>query len=113
MDIPPPYVTMPVSQVKIVEYNSNFYDEFNFIYFLSYIDTFDIPQKVKQYAKDNDCKYLEKSYYWSWRIYKNKGGVYSCSKNDKNKYIYDNSKKLRFAKWYETYKIRHTIIYGR
>lgn len=111
MDMPPPPIITPVSQVNILEYDTTSYDEEEWFFFLSHIDRSEYPQKVKQYAKDNNCRYLEEILYWSWKKYKNKGGVYHCVMNNRGQYIFDNGKKLRFAKRWETYKIRHTKIY--
>ena len=80
-------------------------------YVLDRIDGPDIPDNVKKFAKDNNCKNVMKLYYWSSKIFKNEGGVYVCSINGKSQYIYDNKKHLRFAKWYEKYKFQHTMIY--
>ena len=109
MDMPPPQNIAPVSQVNIIDYNSIRDDEHECYYLLSFIDDVSVPEHVKQFARDNNCRYLEKSDYWSHKKYKQKGGVYSCTKNKKREYIFDNSKKLRFAKSWETYKIRHTF----
>ena len=78
-------------------------------YVLDRIDGSDIPENVKQFAKNNNCNEVMKSYYWTYTIYKNKGGIYFCDKNNKFNVIYDNSKKPRFAKWYEKHKFKTPI----
>ena len=85
-------------------------DEAYKYYVLDRIDGPDIPDNVKQFAKDNNCFEVMKSYYWSHKIFKNNGGVYSCGINGKAQFIYDNEKKLRFARWYEKHKFRKPIF---
>ena len=110
MDIPPPQNYTNVSQVRIIDYDSTGEDEHEVIFFLLPVDSSDIPQNVKQFARDNDCRYLEKKYYWSEKLFQNKGGVYRCATKEKSQYIIDNTKKLRFAKWWEKHKFKHNIF---
>ena len=79
-------------------------------YVLDRIDGPDIPVHIRQFANENNCYEIIKHYYWSHVIFKNKGAVYSCIRNKKAEYIYDNEKKLRFAKWYEKHKFRKPIF---
>ena len=80
-------------------------------YVLDRIDGPDIPDYIRQFANENDCFKIMKHYFWSYELFKGKGGVYSCNKNNKAQYIYDNGTKLRFAKWYEKRKFTKRI-YG-
>ena len=78
-------------------------------YVLDRIDGPDIPDYVTKFAHENNCFKIIKYYYWSHKLFKNNGGVYSCDINGKVQYIYDNQKKLRFARWYEKFKFRKII----
>ncbi len=80
-------------------------------YVLDRIDGPDTPEHVKKFANENNCYHMMRHYYWSYKIFKDNGGVYSCDRNNKRQYIYDNGTKLRFARWYEKYKFRK-LIYG-
>ena len=74
------------------------------------IDGPDIPDYVKKFANDNGCFELLKYYYWSHKIYRDNGGIYSCGKNGKAQYIYEkNSNNMRFARWYEKRKFTRAI----
>ena len=79
-------------------------------YVLDRIDGPDIPGYVTKFANENNCFSIMKCYYWSHKIFKNNGGVYSCNKNGRVQYVYDNQKKLRFARWYEKFKFRKQIF---
>ena len=84
-------------------------DEAYKYFFLDRIDGPDIPDYVTKFAHENNCFRIIKSYHWSRKIFKNNGGVYYCDINGKVQYIYDNQKKLRFARWYEKFKFRKII----
>ena len=79
-------------------------------YVLDRIDGPDIPDHIRQFANENNCFGVIKSYYWSHKLFRNKGGLYVCDRNGKAQFIYDNEKKLRFAKWYEKHKFRKPIF---
>jgi hypothetical protein len=107
MDLPPPtQIESPPAQITTWTAD----DAYKY-YVLDRIDSSDIPDNVKLFANEHNCFYVMKIYYWSHKIFKNKGGVYVCSDNGNAKFIYDNGKKLRFTKWYESYKIKHKSIY--
>ena len=80
-------------------------------YVLDRINGNDIPTHIRKYAHENNCFDLMKHYFWGYELFKDKGGVYSCNKNNKAQYIYDNGTKLRFARWYEKRKFTKRI-YG-
>jgi len=84
-------------------------DEAYKYYVLDRIDGPDIPENVKQFANENNCFEVIKHYYWSYVLFKNEGGVYSCLINGKAKYIYDYENTLRFARWYEQHKFKKLI----
>ena len=84
-------------------------DEAYKYYVLDRIDGPDIPGYVTKFANKNNCFGVIKSYYWSHKIFKNNGGLYVCDKKGKAHYIYDNQKKLRFARWYEKNKFKKAI----
>ena len=105
MDMPPPQ-QIETPPPLITNWTG---DDMYKYYVLDRIDGPDIPDNVKQFAKDNNCIYVVKSYYWSSKIYKNNGGIYSCGINGKPQIIYDNKKTLRFAKWYEKHKFKKII----
>ena len=102
MDMPPIQIT--TEQIDKIPIGTA--DEAYKYYVLDRIDGPDIPNNVKQFAKDYNCEDVMKSYYWTYTIYKNKGGIYFCAKNRELNIIYDNQKKLRFARWYEKHKFR-------
>ena len=79
-------------------------------YVLDRIDGPDIPSYVTKFANENNCFSIMKCYHWSRKIFKDKGGVYSCNRNGRVQYVYDNQKKLRFARWYEKFKFRKQIF---
>ena len=109
MDMPPAIeYQIPSEQNDKIEENT--IDLYKY-YVLDRIDGPDIPDTVKQYAKDNNCVAIMKKYYWSYKLYKDKGGVYVCGINGKAQYILEYNNKLRFAKWYEKYKFKHTTVY--
>ena len=81
-------------------------------YVLDRIDGPDTPDYVKKFANDHNCFYMRKHYIWSEALFGKIGGVYSCTKKGKRQYIYDNGKKLRFARWYEKSKFRKHHMYG-
>ena len=85
-------------------------DELYKIYVLDRIDASDSPDYVKRFAYENDCFKIIKHYYWSYELFKNKGGVYSCIKDKKVQYIYDYNNKLRFARWYEKRKFKKQVF---
>ena len=85
-------------------------DELYKIHILSRIDAADSPDYVKKFAYENNCFKIIKHYYWSYELFKNKGGVYSCIKDKKVQYIYDYDNKLRFARWYEKRKFRKPVF---
>ena len=76
---------------------------------LFWIDGDDIPDEVKQFAKQNNCIEVTKSYYWSNKKFKG-GSVYSCGVNRKLKYVLEYQNKIRFANWLEFKKL-HKLIY--
>ncbi len=78
-------------------------------YVLDCIDGPDIPGYVTKFANENNCFSIMKSYHWSRKIFKDNGGVYSCNRNGRVQFVYDNQKKLRFARWYEKFKFRKLI----
>ncbi len=86
------------------------YDLYKY-YVLDRIDGPDIPNYVTKFAHENNCFEIMKHYCWSYKIFKDNGGVYTCNKNGKLQYIYDNQKKLRFARWYEKFKFRKVFYY--
>lgn len=109
MDIPPAIeYQIPVEQTAKIEVNT--IDLYKY-YVLDRIDSSDIPDAVKQFAKENNCMKIMKKYYWSYKLFKDKGGVYVCGKNGKTQYILEYKNKLRLAKWYEKYKFQHTTVY--
>ena len=75
---------------------------------LFWIDGDDIPDKVKQFAKQNNCIYVSKSYFWSNKKYAG-GDVYSCTKNKKLKHILVKDNKMRFSHWYQKWKLNKPI----
>ncbi len=79
-------------------------------YVLDRIDAADSPDYVKKFAYENDCFGVIKSYFWSYDLFKNNGGVYVCDKNGKAEFIYDYKNKLRFAKWYEKRKFKKPVF---
>ena len=79
-------------------------------YVLDRIDASDSPDYVKKFAYENNCFKIIKHYYWSYALFKNNGGVYSCLKDKKVEYIYDYKNKLRFARWYEKRKFRKPVF---
>ncbi len=85
-------------------------DEAYKYYVLDRIDASDSPDYVKKFAYENNCFKIIKHYYWSYALFKNKGGVYSCLKDKKVQYIYDYKNKLRFARWYEKRKFRKPVF---
>ncbi len=84
MGLSPPVET-PSAQVSTIEHGDP--AEAYWIYVLSRIDAPDIPQNVKQFAKDNNCVALMKDYHWSnvkYRGFNFRGvDVYTCNKNKK------------------------------
>ncbi len=108
MDMPPPTeIQTPPAQVRTIEEWTA--DQAYKYYVLDRIDGPDIPEHVKKFAKDNNCKDVLKSYYWSRRIFKTHGGVYFCGINGKAQFIYEKDNKIRFARWYEKHKFRESI----
>jgi len=108
MDMPPPVdIKSPPAQVEVIEYGDP--DEAYKELVLDRIDGPDIPDNVKQFAKNNNCLYVMKKYYWSYKLFKDEGGVYSCNKNNKVQYIYEYDNIMRFAKWYEKHKFKKII----
>ncbi len=91
-------------------YRKNLEEAYKY-YVIDRIDGPDTPEHVKKFANENNCYHMMRHYYWSYKIFKDNGGVYSCDRNNKRQYIYDNGTKLRFARWYEKYKFRK-LIYG-
>ena len=79
-------------------------------YVLDRIDAADSPDYVKKFAYENGCFGVIKSYFWSYDLFKNNGGVYVCDKNGKAEFIYDYKNKLRFAKWYEKRKFKKPVF---
>ena len=79
-------------------------------YVLDRIDAADSPDYVKKFAYENGCFGVIKSYFWSYDLFKNNGGVYVCDKNGKAEFIYDYKNKLRFAKWYEKRKFKKQVF---
>lgn len=105
MDMQPPVqLQSPPPQVKVIEGNSA---DFLFKYYvLDRIDGPDIPDNVKKFANEHNCFDVIKKYYWSSKLFDDKGGVYFCGINGKVQYIYEYNNRIRFARWYEKHKFR-------
>ncbi|MCD7780945.1 MAG: hypothetical protein LUH05_09785 [Candidatus Gastranaerophilales bacterium] len=101
MDLPPPVET-PSAQVSTVKYGDP--DEAFRMLVLSRINAPDIPQNVKQYARDKNCTALVKIYYWSYKKFKG-NDVFMCSKHRKSQFILAKDDNLRFANWLERRKL--------
>ncbi|MCD7780943.1 MAG: hypothetical protein LUH05_09775 [Candidatus Gastranaerophilales bacterium] len=101
MDLPPPVETQ-FAQISTIERSPA--DELYYIYVLSRIDAPDIPQNVKQYARDKNCTALVKIYYWSYKKFKG-NDVFMCSKHRKSQFILAKDDNLRFANWLERRKL--------
>ncbi|MCD7780944.1 MAG: hypothetical protein LUH05_09780 [Candidatus Gastranaerophilales bacterium] len=113
MDLPPPVETQS-AQISTAEKSPA--EQLYWIYVLSRIDAPDIPQNVKQFAKDNNCVALMKDYHWSnakYRGFNFRGvDVYTCNKNKKNQYILVKDDNIRFSNWLQRHKLNKIIFYG-
>ncbi len=107
MDMPPP---VEINQVIPSSMECSPPEEFIKHHILNRIDGPDIPDNVKQFANENNCFDRIKSSYWSYKIFKNEGGVYFCEKKGKTQIIYEKDNNMRFAKWYEKYKFKKIIF---
>lgn len=108
MDMPPPnQLQSPPAQVRTIKY-ADPYESYKY-YVLDRIDGPDIPDSVKKFANDNNCFDIMKAYYWSRKLFNDKGGVYFCGINRKVQYIYEYDNKIRFARWYEKHKFKKLI----
>lgn len=105
MDMPPP---VEINQVIPSSIEESTPEEYIKYYVLDRIDGPDIPNNVKQFAKDNNCIEVMKQYYWRYKKYKGYE-AYSCGINGKLKFILEKDNKLQFANWYETYRINKSI----
>lgn len=74
-------------------------DEFISLYEKRRIDGNDIPPDIKNFANNNECFKIMKSYHWSSPIY-NYGNVYMCNTNNKIQYIIEKNGNIKFANWF-------------
>ena len=109
MDMPPSIeYQMPAKNNDDIELDN--FDLYKY-YVLDRINGPDIPDSVKQFAKDNNCILVMKKYFWSSKLFNDKGGVHSCLINKKEQFIFEYNNKLRFAHWWEKIRIQRTIVY--
>lgn len=73
-------------------------DEFIRLYEKRRIDGNDIPLDIMNFANNNSCFKVMKSYHWSSPIY-NYGNVYMCGTNGKIRYIIERNGNIKFANW--------------
>ncbi len=107
MDLPPP-TEIQVKQMIPDTIEEISVDEYFQHHLFNRMDGADIPDNVKEFAKDNNCIHVIKLYYWSDKKYQG-GDVYSCGINGKLKFILSKEDKLRFANWYQTRKLNIPI----
>ena len=113
MDMPPAIEYQMPSDEQSIQDNgiqTNTFDLYKY-YVLDRIDGPDIPENVKQFAKEHNCIKIMKKYYWSSQLFNNEGGVYVCGINGKAQYIFHYNHKLRFAHLWEKIKIQRTPVY--
>ncbi len=107
MDLPPP-TEIQVKQMIPDTIEEISVDEYFQHHLFNRMDGADIPDNVKEFAKDNNCIYVIKIYHWK---YKKEYEKYSCGINGKLRLILTKDDKPQFANWYQTRKLRRTTLY--
>ena len=78
---------------------------------LLWFDGDDIPDEVKLFAKQNNCIYVSKNYFWSNKKYAG-GDVYSCTINGKINHILVKNNKIHFSNYWQNKKLKKVIYDG-